>query len=454
MLAVSQAPACQPVLVAHSNAGPWRVVKPSAWCRICSTACSTVKAQGPLQGVPIAGCLGDQQAAMMGQRCAVSEAKNTYGTGALRWQRVPLAPCTPACSACGPGSSFRDAPPLPPLFLSSRPLWPLPPSSLASLLPCAPPNTPAGCFMLLNTGPELVQSSHGLLSTLAFQLGADAAPNYALEGSIAIAGQGISWLRDRMGFIDSAGGVGWGGRAGRLGGGVGGGMLASRQAQCPAPVLPRQLLDAIENAVLRRGVAENLGPVLPSCSPSPACPCAWPWALQRRARRWRGLCPTAAACTLCPPLGACWRPGGGTTRGAQLWASRNTAPRCGGGGLAVLRGCVWLARARLVAALHPRRPTQLRGGAGVTCSLCRRWRPEPPSDRALPGCPRACLCRRGPSGRPSARPLLACTPPGGASRAHRSRPHTRRTQGPGTPCPSPLLTCLPPVPPGHPCRRT
>ncbi|KAI3433434.1 hypothetical protein D9Q98_003249 [Chlorella vulgaris] len=100
-----------------------------------------VTADGPLKGVPIAGCLGDQQAAMMGQRCAVHEAKNTYGTG---------------------------------------------------------------CFMLLNTGSELVQSSHGLLSTLAFQLGADAAPSYALEGSIAIAGQGISWLRDRMGFIADA----------------------------------------------------------------------------------------------------------------------------------------------------------------------------------------------------------------------------------------------------------
>ncbi|PSC73566.1 Glycerol kinase [Micractinium conductrix] len=100
----------------------------------------TVK-DGPLAGVPIAGCLGDQQAAMVGQRCAVHEAKNTYGTG---------------------------------------------------------------CFMLLNTGQELVQSSHGLLSTLAFQLGADAAPHYALEGSIAIAGQGVSWLRDAVGFIGSA----------------------------------------------------------------------------------------------------------------------------------------------------------------------------------------------------------------------------------------------------------
>ncbi|PRW58390.1 Glycerol kinase [Chlorella sorokiniana] len=101
----------------------------------------TVKGMDALEGVPIAGCLGDQQAAMVGQRCAVREAKNTYGTG---------------------------------------------------------------CFMLLNTGRELVQSRHGLLSTLAFRLGPDAAPHYALEGSIAIAGQGISWLRDRMGFIGSA----------------------------------------------------------------------------------------------------------------------------------------------------------------------------------------------------------------------------------------------------------
>ena len=44
--------------------------------------CSTVKGLAALEGVPIAGCLGDQQAAMVGQRCAVHEAKNTYGTGA------------------------------------------------------------------------------------------------------------------------------------------------------------------------------------------------------------------------------------------------------------------------------------------------------------------------------------------------------------------------------------
>lgn len=44
-------------------------------------ACSTIKGMDSLEGVPIAGCLGDQQAAMVGQRCAVREAKNTYGTG-------------------------------------------------------------------------------------------------------------------------------------------------------------------------------------------------------------------------------------------------------------------------------------------------------------------------------------------------------------------------------------
>lgn len=94
-----------------------------------------------LDNVPISGCLGDQQAAMMGQRCVEAEAKNTYGTG---------------------------------------------------------------CFMLLNTGTAPVPSSHGLLTTVAYKLGPQAPAYYALEGSIAIAGQGISWLRDALGCIDSA----------------------------------------------------------------------------------------------------------------------------------------------------------------------------------------------------------------------------------------------------------
>ena len=93
---------------------------------------------GALAGVPIAGDLGDQQAALFGQTCfAAGEAKNTYGTG---------------------------------------------------------------CFMLLNTGPQAVPSTSGLLTTLAYRIG-DQPPVYALEGSIAIAGALVSWLRDNLGLI-------------------------------------------------------------------------------------------------------------------------------------------------------------------------------------------------------------------------------------------------------------
>lgn len=94
-----------------------------------------------LEGVPISGCLGDQQAAMMGHRCQEHDAKCTYGTGA---------------------------------------------------------------FLLLNTGPAAIPSSHGLLTTVANQLGPDRPPFYALEGSIAIAGAGVSWLRDGLGILSSA----------------------------------------------------------------------------------------------------------------------------------------------------------------------------------------------------------------------------------------------------------
>jgi glycerol kinase len=83
--------------------------------------------------------VGDQQAAMLGQLCLQpGQAKNTYGTG---------------------------------------------------------------CFMLLNTGTKPVSSSHGLLTTLCFQLGPNAPPVYALEGSVAVAGSGVRWLRDQMGII-------------------------------------------------------------------------------------------------------------------------------------------------------------------------------------------------------------------------------------------------------------
>uniref|UniRef100_A0A5B7AFB2 glycerol kinase n=1 Tax=Davidia involucrata TaxID=16924 RepID=A0A5B7AFB2_DAVIN len=95
----------------------------------------------PIPGIPIAGCLGDQHAAMVGQACRKGEAKSTYGTGA---------------------------------------------------------------FILLNTGEEIIQSNHGLLSTIAFKLGPEAPANYALEGSIAIAGAAVQWLRDSLGIISTA----------------------------------------------------------------------------------------------------------------------------------------------------------------------------------------------------------------------------------------------------------
>jgi glycerol kinase len=89
--------------------------------------------------VPVCGDLGDQQAALVGQTCfGVGEAKNTYGTG---------------------------------------------------------------CFMLLNTGSQVVPSRHGLLTTVAYKLGAAPAV-YALEGSIAITGALVQWLRDNLGFFD------------------------------------------------------------------------------------------------------------------------------------------------------------------------------------------------------------------------------------------------------------
>ena len=99
-------------------------------------------ADGPFGGeVPVAGDLGDQQAATVGQACfAPGEAKNTYGTGN---------------------------------------------------------------FLLLNTGTELVRSKDGLLTTVGYQLG-DEPPVYALEGSIAVTGSAVQWLRDQLGIISDA----------------------------------------------------------------------------------------------------------------------------------------------------------------------------------------------------------------------------------------------------------
>jgi glycerol kinase len=94
-----------------------------------------------IPGVPITGVLGDQQAALVGQTCfEPGQAKNTYGTG---------------------------------------------------------------CFLLMNTGTEIRPSTCGLLTTVAYQFGNEA-PRYALEGSVAIAGALVQWLRDNLGIIQSS----------------------------------------------------------------------------------------------------------------------------------------------------------------------------------------------------------------------------------------------------------
>ncbi|MEA5458214.1 glycerol kinase GlpK [Arcicella sp. LKC2W] len=98
-------------------------------------------ARGVLAGVPVAGDLGDQQAALVGQTCfAPGEAKNTYGTG---------------------------------------------------------------CFMLMNTGTKITPSNFGLLTTVAYQFGNEPV-NYALEGSVAITGALVQWLRDNLGLIEKS----------------------------------------------------------------------------------------------------------------------------------------------------------------------------------------------------------------------------------------------------------
>jgi glycerol kinase len=94
---------------------------------------------GPLKGIPIAGCLGDQSAALVGQQSfKPGSAKNTYGTG---------------------------------------------------------------CFLLYNVGEKPVISKHGLLATVAYDFGGKRKPVYALEGSVAVAGSGVKFLMNNLGFI-------------------------------------------------------------------------------------------------------------------------------------------------------------------------------------------------------------------------------------------------------------
>ncbi|MCD4803626.1 MAG: glycerol kinase GlpK [Anaerolineales bacterium] len=116
-------------------------IPPQMLPRICSSSELFGEAVSPLEGLPISGILGDQQAALFGQTCFdPGDAKNTYGTG---------------------------------------------------------------CFLLLNSGSNPTISKHGLLTTLAYKIGAQE-PVYALEGSIAIAGALIQWLRDNLGLIQDS----------------------------------------------------------------------------------------------------------------------------------------------------------------------------------------------------------------------------------------------------------
>ena len=62
-----------------------------------------------------------------------------------------------------------------------------------------------GCFLLQNIGPEPIQSNYGLLTTVAYKLGKDAPTHFALEGSIAVAGSLLRWLRDNLGMIYTKG---------------------------------------------------------------------------------------------------------------------------------------------------------------------------------------------------------------------------------------------------------
>jgi len=103
---------------------------------------AVTSSDGPLKAeIPIAGILGDQHAALLGQLCLEKgESKTTYGTGN---------------------------------------------------------------FALLNTGTEIVRSKNGLLTTLAFKLG-DQPAHYALEGSVAVTGSAVQWLRDQLGLITSS----------------------------------------------------------------------------------------------------------------------------------------------------------------------------------------------------------------------------------------------------------
>lgn len=62
----------------------------------------------------------------------------------------------------------------------------------------------SGCFLLCNTGEEKVLSTHGLVTTIAYKLGKDKPAIYALEGSVAVAGSALQWLKNNIQILDSA----------------------------------------------------------------------------------------------------------------------------------------------------------------------------------------------------------------------------------------------------------
>ena len=101
--------------------------------------------------------------------------------------RFTARPRWTPCRAC----------PSPASWAISRPRWWARPAST----PGEAKNTyGTGCFLLMNTGTEIVQSQHGLLTTVAFRIGGQPA-HYALEGSVAITGALVQWIRDNFGLI-------------------------------------------------------------------------------------------------------------------------------------------------------------------------------------------------------------------------------------------------------------
>lgn len=107
--------------------------------RSSSEIYGTIKSDSVLDGIPISAILGNQQASLVGQRCIrEGQAKNTYRKG---------------------------------------------------------------CFLLYNTGTRCVHSTHGLVTTVAYQMGPDKPPVYALEGSVAVAGVAMKWLKENLGLL-------------------------------------------------------------------------------------------------------------------------------------------------------------------------------------------------------------------------------------------------------------